>query len=273
LNIGLLFLILIVEGLFVFCIISSFRLFGHPDKSSINDICIFFFNALQIDYILMFLVTAGILHKQKLGVKAVVGLNEGLLASYVSSPVLQLTIYILVADFMIYLAHLLHHKINFFWAFHSYHHSATELNVLTANRGHPVQSELTNGLITFIPLTLLGFPLISFMVFKVLRTTLTYMHHSRLTWKWGWFGHYILVSPAFHRVHHSVLPEHHDKNLAVLFPVWDHIFGTYYKGSTPAIEMGLPDNPYNQKDFLYDLTVPFRMLRPIFRRSEVDEND
>jgi hypothetical protein len=46
-----------------------------------------------------------------------------------------------------------------------------------------------------------------------------------------------------------------------MFPLWDHLFGTYYKGSVAARETGLPDNPYNRKSFLDDMIVPFRMFR------------
>jgi sterol desaturase/sphingolipid hydroxylase (fatty acid hydroxylase superfamily) len=34
--------------------------------------------------------------------------------------------------------------------------------------------------------------------------------------------------PQIHRIHHSVLPQHRDKNYAVWFPLWDVLFGTYY---------------------------------------------
>ncbi|MFM6830284.1 MAG: sterol desaturase family protein, partial [Novosphingobium sp.] len=41
--------------------------------------------------------------------------------------------------------------------------------------------------------------------------------------KWSW----VLNAPAYHRRHHSKLPEHFDSNFAALFPVFDVIFGTY----------------------------------------------
>jgi len=31
-----------------------------------------------------------------------------------------------------------------------------------------------------------------------------------------------------HRIHHSNLPEHMDKNFATMLPLWDILFGTYY---------------------------------------------
>jgi hypothetical protein len=33
-------------------------------------------------------------------------------------------------------------------------------------------------------------------------------------------------SPQWHRIHHSAMPEHRDKNFASLLPLWDILFGT-----------------------------------------------
>jgi sterol desaturase/sphingolipid hydroxylase (fatty acid hydroxylase superfamily) len=41
----------------------------------------------------------------------------------------------------------------------------------------------------------------------------------------------ILCGPQYHRIHHSRLPEHQDKNFAALFPVIDMMFGTYHRPS------------------------------------------
>ncbi len=40
--------------------------------------------------------------------------------------------------------------------------------------------------------------------------------HTNVTWTWGWFGRWVLISPAAHRLHHSTNPEHYGKNLSVL---------------------------------------------------------
>lgn len=255
------FLVLSIEVYVVGWKKSSLHQFLHPDRSSINDLCTFAINTLQIDYVILFLLTFGLTHKLELGLKLAVGFKEGLLASWISHVALQLICYILLMDFMMFFQHFLHHKLSFLWPFHSYHHSATELNVLTANRGHPVQGEFSNILITFIPLSLAGVPLISLLWYKLLRNTITFMQHSRITWKWGWIGQHVIASPAYHRIHHSILKEHYDKNLAILFPAWDHLFGTYYRGNIPAMETGLPDNPYHRKHFFDDMLVPFRMFR------------
>src|SRR5258706_15193675 len=59
---------------------------------------------------------------------------------------------------------------------------------------------------------------------------------------WGYFIHLnlrlplgpltpVLGGPHLHRIHHSRLPEHQDKNFAAFFPIFDLLFGTYYPPS------------------------------------------
>ena len=56
---------------------------------------------------------------------------------------------------------------------------------------------------------------------------LNYFFHMnvRVGFGRGWF---LLNSPQYHRVHHSSLSEHRDRNFAALLPMFDAIFGTAY---------------------------------------------
>jgi sterol desaturase/sphingolipid hydroxylase (fatty acid hydroxylase superfamily) len=58
-------------------------------------------------------------------------------------------------------------------------------------------------------------------------------------------------SPQWHRIHHSVHPEHHDKNFAALLPIWDILFGTAWvpkldeypaTGIIPSEKVGIIDS-------------------------------
>ena len=42
--------------------------------------------------------------------------------------------------------------------------------------------------------------------------------------RWSW----VAGAPQVHRIHHSRLPQHADKNFAAYFPIWDVLFGTYW---------------------------------------------
>ena len=54
---------------------------------------------------------------------------------------------------------------------------------------------------------------------------------------YGWANR-LLVSPQVHRIHHSIRPEHRDKNFVIAFPVWDIIFGTYHHPFADAFADG-----------------------------------
>jgi hypothetical protein len=51
--------------------------------------------------------------------------------------------------------------------------------------------------------------------------------HLNVWWGNRWLE-WIIVTPRFHHIHHSENPAHYNRNLAVLFPIWDHFFGTYF---------------------------------------------
>ena len=62
------------------------------------------------------------------------------------------------------------------------------------------------------------------------------LSHMNVRWHVGWFSR-IWCAPQVHRIHHSLEPQHIDKNFAFQFPMWDVIFGTYFhprKGEFPA---------------------------------------
>jgi sterol desaturase/sphingolipid hydroxylase (fatty acid hydroxylase superfamily) len=51
--------------------------------------------------------------------------------------------------------------------------------------------------------------------------------HANVRVQVGWASIF-WCTPQVHRIHHSRLPEHHDKNFAFTFPLWDVMFGTYH---------------------------------------------
>ena len=95
--------------------------------------------------------------------------------------------------------------------------------------------------------------------------------HSILPWSWGWVGRWVIYPPTGHRIHHSALSEHHDKNFGSIFPIWDHLFGTYYKGDLLNEEVGVDDNYMNRRGFRYDLIEPIRRAIRSVRGLPVDD--
>lgn len=172
------------------------------------------------------------------------------------APALACTIYIvLLADFFVFVAHLLQHKVKFLWEFHKVHHSASVLHPLTAYRQHPVDTimlawsyALAGGLGTGMATALFGvFPgLVNIMgvAFLMFLFNLLFgnLRHSHVWLAWPPSLGRIFASPANHHIHHSAEARHLDKNFGAIFAIWDWMFGTLYlPRERETFRMGLVD--------------------------------
>jgi len=130
-----------------------------------------------------------------------------------------------VVDFCYYVHHVAMHKVRWFWATHSVHHSPTRLNLSAAVRlgwgGH-----LTGGFIFYLPPIALGFSPAA--VFGMLGLSLFYQfflhlarapHLGPLEW--------VLNTPRHHQVHHAANESCLDRNFGGVLIVFDRLFGTF----------------------------------------------
>lgn len=235
----------------------SLRALIRPSKSAVNDMFLWALSISQIWVILSYMITANMFIKVRPKVRDALGI-EGTVFPLIENPILQLALYMLFIDFISYVFHYFMHRIPTFWHFHKVHHSATEFNGITSERAHPVETNLIAEVVFTIPFAFMGFPLMDMSVYVGARHFMAMVHHSRLEWDWGWVGKYILVSPQYHRIHHSNRPEHYNKNLAVLFSFWDHLFGTFCGDRIGLEELGVTENNYNKKHAVHDLSLAFR---------------
>lgn len=143
-----------------------------------------------------------------------------------SSPLwLQCVGALVLGDFLLYWIHRLFHRRRL-WPFHAVHHSSERLDWISTFRSHPV-NEIVGNIFLSAPFLLLGFsPAASFISPAVLGLY-TILVHADVEWTFGPLR-YVLVSPAFHRWHHSKAAEAMDRNFASLLPLWDVLFGTCY---------------------------------------------
>ena len=131
---------------------------------------------------------------------------------------------VLAGDFLAWLHHWVRHKVGAFWAFHAVHHAQRELNLWTNERVHVVDFVVATLLQT-LPSLAPGVGTSQVAAFALVAAWYTRLYHANVRTRLGPLR-YVLVTPQSHRVHHSVLPEHRDKNFGVLFSVWDRLFGT-----------------------------------------------
>lgn len=181
------------------------------------------------------------------------------LLSYISSPWLQFIIIVVLADLKHFVRHFISHKVGFLWELHKYHHSATEMNMITSERGHFLEAAYISffDALLFI---LLGAPMQMFLFLVTFRQVHIMFVHSNVSWNWGWVGKYILVSPRAHRLHHSTATEHHNSNYGSLFIFWDRILNTWYnpEKAAPKIDIGLTPNPFNTSHFFSDMITGYK---------------
>ena len=147
----------------------------------------------------------------------------------------------LAADFGLWLGHYLMHKVPVLWEFHKVHHSAEVLTPATAGRVHPLEDAINIGLAAAFGGAMLALCQFVFgpkvQMFGLLQLNVLvfafylFGFHLRHTHIWvpykGIWGK-LFISPAHHQLHHSVARRHWDKNLGLIFGIWDWMFGTLY---------------------------------------------
>jgi sterol desaturase/sphingolipid hydroxylase (fatty acid hydroxylase superfamily) len=150
---------------------------------------------------------------------------------------------LLVFDFFYYWWHRSEHTYPSLWAIHKLHHMDPGINVSTNLRHHWLEDVGRIPMIT-VPMALLfdlspqaggaiGFAFSAW----------TFFIHANLRLDLGWLS-WLIDGPQVHRIHHSKLPEHFDRNFSAFFPIWDVLFGTYYhprRGEYPPT--GVSDEP------------------------------
>jgi sterol desaturase/sphingolipid hydroxylase (fatty acid hydroxylase superfamily) len=166
----------------------------------------------------------------------------------VAGPTLEVLAMIFVPlfihDFWFYWSHRIEHKVPFLWAFHKLHHSDELMNTSTWARDHFLQdvwrsffSVFTLGMIVDLDFAEAGQAALYSTIFL---SALSLFYHSAIRVQLPWLDR-ILVTPQVHRIHHSIDPEHHNKNFADGLPIFDIVFGTYYqpkKEEFPATGLG-----------------------------------
>ena len=151
----------------------------------------------------------------------------------------QVTLTVFVVDFLFFLKHWMVHWVEPLWHFHSIHHSQREMNVFTDRRQHTVEHVVAQ-VVVILPATLIGLRPYSVMSVSAALWIHTFIIHGNIRSNFGWLGN-IIISPQYHRVHHSIELRHRDRNFGTITPLWDRLFGTYYHGRDEYPATGVED--------------------------------
>jgi sterol desaturase/sphingolipid hydroxylase (fatty acid hydroxylase superfamily) len=175
------------------------------------------------------------------------------------------------------------HTIPFLWPIHKLHHMDQNLNVFSTTVNHPIEFPVASFFSGWIAAYLIrcagGEPDIvgvmdGAVFFVITRRLQGWLIHSNLKVSFGPFTK-VFMGPQVHRIHHSIEPEHQNKNFATFFPIWDILFGTYYHPSKDEWpKTGIAGEEATPLRPLEAFMVPFQAWKktlslPTSKRSEL----
>lgn len=195
-------------------------------------------------------------------------------------PLASFFLYLVIIDFAEYWRHRLSHTFRWWWALHIIHHSQRQMSLWTDSRNHLLDDLIGGAWFALIALCI-GVPPGHFIGLLMVVRIVENLAHVNARISFGRWGEHLIVSPRYHRWHHALeLPPgrnfRHGCNFAVLFPIWDRLFGTQYVADRlPATGVGSPvlSQPAHadrfwvqQKDGLLGLAAALRASLRTYRR-------
>jgi sterol desaturase/sphingolipid hydroxylase (fatty acid hydroxylase superfamily) len=202
-------------------------------------------------------------------VAAIAGLSVFALLSPFKIPINVGTtlLAILMADFLYYWNHRIEHRMRFFWAYHSVHHSSTDFDLTVAMRLAWVENFII--WVFYIPMALLGFH--PFQILTAVAIVGLYQI-SLHTQKIGRLGilESILNTPSNHRVHHGANQQYIDKNYGGILIIWDRLFGTY-EPEKEKVVYGLTENVKTRNPVWINIVEYVRIVRDVMRAQTLKD--
>lgn len=144
------------------------------------------------------------------------------------SPYLSIPLTIIIFDFAIYLQHIMFHKDKFLWKTHTIHHSDRSLDFSNGFRFHPAEIVIS-GAYKALLIIVFGPNILSFALYETILNSMAIFNHSniKINPTLDKYLKYIIVTPSFHRTHHSPKKQLTNSNFGNIFSFWDKVFRTY----------------------------------------------
>lgn len=191
--------------------------------------------------------------------------NVRLLAfSHLDIPIgLSLLLSVIILDFCTYVIHRLSHQIPALWRLHKLHHSESQLSTITSLLHHPLEL-LVNSLWLLGICMILGISIWAIIIYNILVIFHAAFCHANISIKRNISKKLsgFLVTPAFHRVHHSENLSLGNSNYGELLTIWDSLFGTYNQESIsymPNFRYGINEGVCTRLSKM--LLMPFETIK------------
>ncbi|CAM3647350.1 Fatty acid hydroxylase superfamily protein [Vibrio aerogenes CECT 7868] len=214
--------------------------------------------------LLLFISGAGVVRLLQPLFLAVISFHseQGLLQMTWLPDVVVITLSLVILDGVIYWQHRLFHTLPWLWRLHRVHHSDPALDTTSALRFHPVEILLSLTVKSTVIL-LCGIPFEAVLLFDILLNTSAMFNHTnvRIPEPFESTLRLIIVTPDYHRIHHSRTTTEANSNYGFCLSLWDRLFGSYTRqphSGDAALTIGLPGTRrYMPAGIVTLLTMPF----------------
>jgi sterol desaturase/sphingolipid hydroxylase (fatty acid hydroxylase superfamily) len=203
---------------------------AHRLRMQIINVMLGALGAVSVRLILPFVSTLVAMHVGSAG--------TGLLPMIGLPLAANVAIGIVVLDFAIYWQHRWMHALPALWRLHRAHHLDEHLDASSAVRFHPVEIA-ASALYRALIVTVLGLPVLAVLTFEITINAAALFHHSnlRIPARFDALLRLVFVTPAVHRVHHSILDSEQRSNFGFSVTWWDRMFGSYRSRSEQRIDI------------------------------------
>ena len=142
-------------------------------------------------------------------------------------PAIGFIVLLLTLSFLGYWIHRIFHTVSWLWPIHAVHHSDTEVDASTTFRHHPLEPLFSLPIVAPVVL-MLGTPAMAVLIYRVWETALQIWNHTNMELPESIekIANKLVVTPGFHRVHHSADLKYTNSNYGNVLPLFDYVFGT-----------------------------------------------
>jgi sterol desaturase/sphingolipid hydroxylase (fatty acid hydroxylase superfamily) len=158
---------------------------------------------------------------------------DGLWPGVTDVALVSFGLYLVLFDLVDYALHRAQHRFRWWWQLHALHHSQRQMTMWTDNRNHLLDDVIRDSVFVLVALCV-GIAPTQFVAVVAVTQLVESLAHANVRLSFGRWGSRLLVDPHFHRAHHALGAGHESAgpgslggyNYAVLFPLWDLLFGT-----------------------------------------------
>lgn len=138
----------------------------------------------------------------------------------------QVPLACLIAEGTSYWQHRFFHRFPSMWRFHKLHHLGSRLTFVRSGRFHFVDLGVA-AFFEWLPLIILGTPAVVLAWISAITGFFGVVQHANIQMKTPPWMTLLIVTPDFHRVHHSSSMAESDSNYGTVTTIFDIVFGTY----------------------------------------------